>query len=232
MTEDYDGIVEMARAQVDNGAHGLDVCVALTERDDEDQLMRRVVKRLANAVPVPLVIDSTELNVIEAALESNPGRSLINSTHLESGPEKAGKVFALAKRFNAAVIVLTIDEDGMAKKTDRKVEVARRIYDLAVNEYGLQPEDLVYDDLTFTLATGDPELRDSALQTMEGIRRIKETLPGVLTSLGVSNVSFGLSRPARAVLNSVMLTHCVEAGLDMANREPGAYQTLRGNPGE
>jgi len=220
MAEDYDGIVEMARAQVDNGAHGLDVCAALTERDDEDQLMRKVVKRLANAVPVPLVIDSTELNVIEAALESNPGRSLINSTHLESGPEKAGKVFALAKRFNAAVIVLTIDEDGMAKRADRKLEVAQRIYDLAVNDYGLQPEDLVYDDLTFTLATGDPELRDSALQTMEGIRRIKEALPGVLTSLGVSNASFGLSRPARAVLNSVMLTHCVEAGLDMAIVNP------------
>ena len=220
MAEDYDGIVEMARAQVDNGAHGLDVCAALTERDDEDQLMRKVVKRLANAVPVPLVIDSTETEVIEAALESNPGRSLINSTHLESGPEKAGKVFTLAKRFNAAVIVLTIDEDGMAKSADRKVEVARRIYDLAVGEYGLQPEDLVYDALTFTLATGDPELRDSALQTMEGIRRIKETLPGVLTSLGVSNISFGLSRPARAVLNSVMLYHCVEAGLDMAIVNP------------
>ncbi|MBG0788214.1 MAG: methionine synthase [Anaerolineaceae bacterium] len=220
MEEDYDGIVEMARAQVDKGAHGLDVCVALTERSDEDQLMRKVVKRLANAVPVPLVIDTTEVDVLEAALESNPGRSLINSTHLESGPEKAGKIFTLAKRFNAAVIVLTIDEDGMAKSADRKAEVAERIYDLAVNEYGLQAEDLVYDDLTFTLATGDPELRDSALQTLEGIRRIKKSFPGVLTSLGVSNVSFGLSRPARAVLNSVMLYHCVEAGLDMAIVNP------------
>jgi 5-methyltetrahydrofolate--homocysteine methyltransferase len=220
MAEDYDGIVEMARAQVDNGAHGLDICAALTERSDEDELMRKVIKRLANAVPVPLVIDSTELDVIEGALEANPGRSLINSTHLESGPEKAGKIFTLAKRFNAAVIVLTIDEDGMAKSADRKLEVAKRIYDLAVNTYGLQPEDLVYDDLTFTLATGDPELRDSALQTLEGIKRIKAALPGVLTSLGVSNVSFGLSRPARAVLNSVMLTHCVEAGLDMAIVNP------------
>ncbi len=220
MAEDYDGIVEMARAQVDNGAHGLDVCAALTERADEDQLMRKLVKRLANAVPVPLVIDSTEIEVIEAALEANPGRSLINSTHLESGPEKAAKIFSLAKRFNAAVIVLTIDEEGMAKSADRKVAVARRIYDLAVNEYGLRPEDLVYDALTFTLATGDPDLQDSAIQTLEGIRRIKETLPGVLTSLGVSNVSFGLSRPARAVLNSVMLTHAVEAGLDMAIVNP------------
>jgi 5-methyltetrahydrofolate--homocysteine methyltransferase len=220
MAEDFDGIVEMARAQVDSGAHGLDVCAALTERSDEDYLMRRMVKRLANAVPVPLVIDSTEIKVIEAALQANPGRSLINSTHLESGPEKAGKIFSLAKRFNAAVIVLTIDENGMAKRADRKLEVAQRIYDLAVNGYGLKPQDLVYDALTFTLATGDPDLADSAIQTLEGIRRIKAALPGVLTSLGVSNVSFGLSRPARAVLNSVMLYHAVDAGLDMAIVNP------------
>ena len=220
MAEDYDGIVEMARGQVESGAHGLDVCVALTESADEEELMRKVVKKLANAVPVPLVIDSTELDVIEAALKANPGRSLINSTHLESGPEKAGQIFALARQFNAAVIVLTIDEDGMAKTADHKLSVAKRIYDLAVDEFGLEPGDLVYDALTFTLATGDPDLADSAVQTLEGIRLIKEALPGVLTSLGVSNVSFGLSRPARAVLNSVMLYHAVEAGLDMAIVNP------------
>ena len=220
LAEDYDEIIEMARAQVESGAHGLDVCVALTERADEAGLMQRLVKKLANAVPVPLVIDSTELDVIEAALKTNPGRSLINSTHLESGPEKARAVFALARQFNAAVIVLTIDEDGMAKDASRKLAVAQRIYDLAVNALGLQPEDLVYDALTFTLATGDPDLADSALQTLKGIRLIKEALPGVLTSLGVSNVSFGLSRPARAVLNSVMLFHAVEAGLDMAIVHP------------
>ena len=220
LAEDYDEIIEMARAQVESGAHGLDVCVALTERADEAGLMQRLVKKLANAVPVPLVIDSTELDVIEAALKANPGRSLINSTHLESGPEKARAVFALARQFNAAVIVLTIDEDGMAKDASRKLAVAQRIYDLAVHALGLQPEDLVYDALTFTLATGDPDLADSALQTLKGIRLIKEALPGVLTSLGVSNVSFGLSRPARAVLNSVMLFHAVEAGLDMAIVHP------------
>jgi len=216
MAEDYDTIIEMARSQVDSGAHGLDICVALTERDNEAALMFKLVKKLANAVPVPLVIDTTEVEVIEEALKANPGRSLINSTHLESGPEKAGQIFSLAKAFNAAVIVLTIDEDGMAKTAAEKLAVARRIYDLAVVDHGLAPEDLVYDALTFTLVTGDPELRDSALQTLEGIRRIKAELPGVLTSLGVSNVSFGLSRPARAVLNSVMLHHAVEAGLDMA----------------
>ncbi len=220
MAEDYDAIVEMARVQVDSGAHGLDVCVALTERSDEIDLMRAVVKKLANTVPVPLVIDSTEVDVIEAALKANPGRALINSTHLESGEEKAGLIFSLAKQHNAAVIVLTIDEDGMAKSAARKLEVAKRIYDLAVNTYGLNPEDLVYDTLTFTLATGDAELNGSAIQTIEAIRQIKQALPGVLTSLGVSNVSFGLSLPARKVLNSVMLYHCVEAGLDMAIVNP------------
>ena len=216
MAEDYDGIIEMARTQVVSGAHGLDVCVALTERDNEAEVMAKLVKKLANAVPVPLVIDTTEIEVIETALKANPGRCLINSTHLEAGPEKASQIFKLAKHFNAAVILLTIDEEGMAKTADRKRAVAKRLYDLAVGDYGLQPQDLVYDALTFTLATGDPELRDSALETLEGIRRIKKDLPGVLTSLGVSNVSFGLSRPARAVLNSVMLHHAVEAGLDMA----------------
>ncbi len=216
LAEDYDPIIEMAREQVESGAHGLDICLALTEREDEDELMRKVVKKLANAVPVPLVIDSTEADVIKAALEMNPGRSLINSTHLESGPENAGRILSLAKRFNAAVVMLTIDEEGMAKTADRKVAVAKRLFNLAVETYGLKPQDLVFDALTFTLATGDPELRVSAVQTLEGIQRIKEELPGVLTSLGVSNVSFGLSRPARAVLNSVMLYHAVEAGLDMA----------------
>jgi 5-methyltetrahydrofolate--homocysteine methyltransferase len=220
MAEDYYAIIEMARQQVESGAHGLDLCVALTERADEADQMRALVKKLANAVPVPLVIDTTEVDVIEAALKANPGRSLVNSTHLESGPEKAGQIFKLVKQFNAAVIVLTIDEVGMAKTADRKVEIAKRIYELAVGEYGLRPENLVYDTLTFTLAMGDTELGDSAVQTLEGIRRVKEALPGVLTSLGVSNVSFGLSRPARAVLNSVMLFHAVNAGLDMAIVNP------------
>ncbi len=232
MAEDYDQVVELARSQVESGAHGLDVCVALTERDNEVELMQRLVKKLANAVPVPLVIDTTEVQVMEAALKANPGRSLINSTHLESGPEKAEQIFRLAKDFNAAVIVLTIDENGMAKTASQKLAVARRIYDLAVGEYGLKPHDLVYDALTFTLATGDPELQASALETLEGIRQIKAALPGVLTSLGVSNVSFGLSRPARAVLNSVMLHHAVEAGLDMAIVNPAQikpYAEIREN---
>ncbi len=220
LAEDMDGVQEVARQQLDSGAHGLDICVALTERADEEYLMRKVVKALAPVVRVPLVFDTTELNVMEAALQTAPGRSLLNSTHFESGPAKAEKIFRLAKKYNAAVICLTIDESGMAKTAERKLEVARRIYDLAVNQIGLKPGDLVFDALTFTLATGDPEFAESAVQTIAGIRLIKEQLPGVLTSLGVSNVSFGLSQPARAVLNSVMLYHCVQAGLDMAIVNP------------
>ncbi len=157
---------------------------------------------------------------METALKTAPGRCLINSTHFEGGRAKADRVFRLAKEHNAAVIVLTIDEQGMAKTRERKLEVAKRIYDVAVHEHGLAPSDLVFDDLTFTLATGDPEFANSAIETIEGIRLIKQHLPGVLTSLGVSNLSFGLAPHARPTLNSVMLYHCVQAGLDMAIVNP------------
>lgn len=216
LEEDYDGILELAREQVDGGAHALDISCAVTERPDEAELMRKVVKKLEMGVDVPLVIDTTELDVLEIALKTAPGRCLINSTHLEAGRTKADKVFALAKEHNAAVIVLTIDEGGMAKTREKKFEVAKRIYDIAVNEHGLKPEDLVYDALTFTLATGDEEFVNSAIETIEGIRLIKQNLPGVMASLGVSNLSFGLAQHARPVLNSVMLYHCMQAGLDMA----------------
>jgi 5-methyltetrahydrofolate--homocysteine methyltransferase len=220
LEDDYDGILEVAQQQVDSGAHILDVCVALTERPDEAEQMQKVVKKLAMAIDVPLMIDSTEANVIEAALSLYPGRGLINSINLENGRARVDAVLPIALKHGAAVVALTIDEQGMAKTADRKVEVARKIHDIAVNEYGLAPGDLIFDDLTFTLATGDPEMAGSAIETIEGIRRIKAELPGVLTSLGVSNVSFGLSKPARAVLNSVFLYHCVEAGLDMAIVNP------------
>ena len=220
LSEDYDAILEVAREQVEGGAHALDISVAVTERPDEVELMRRVVKKLASGVEVPLAIDTTELEVMEIALKTAPGRCLINSTHLESGRAKAERVFALAKAHNAAVLVLTIDERGMAKTAAHKLEVARRIYEIAVHEHGLQPEALVFDTLTFTLATGDPEFAGSAIETLEGIRLIKAELPGVLTSLGVSNVSFGLNPAARPVLNSIMLYHAVQAGLDMAIVNP------------
>ncbi len=220
LDEDYDGILQVARQQVEAGAHILDVCVALTERADEAEQMRQVVKKLSMGVDVPLMIDSTEADVIEAALEVYPGRAIINSINLENGRERVDAVLPLAVEHGAAVVALTIDQQGMAKTAERKLEVARAIYDIAVNEYGLAPGDLIFDALTFTLATGDPEMARSGIETLEGIRRIKAELPGVLTSLGVSNVSFGLSPAARAVLNSVFLYHAVEHGLDMAIVNP------------
>ncbi len=221
LAEDWDGVLEVARQQVDNGAHALDISVAVTERQDEAELMRLVVRKLVTAgIDVPLVFDTTDPDVMEAGLKTAPGRCLLNSTHLESGREKADRVFSLAKRYNAAVLVLTIDEQGMAKTAQRKLEVARKLYRIAVEEHGLQPGDLVFDDLTFTLATGEAEYANSAIETLEGIRLIKRELPGVFTSLGVSNISFGLNKAARHVINSVFLFHAVKAGLDMAIVNP------------
>ena len=220
LADDYDGILDVAKEQVDSGAHVLDVCVALTERADEAEQMSKVVKLLSMSVDAPIMIDSTEASVIEAALEHVPGRAIINSINMENGRERIDKVVPLAKKHGAALVALTIDQVGMAKTRVRKLEVARAIHDIVVGEYGLAPEDLIFDDLTFTLATGDAEWINSAVETIEGIKVIKRELPGVFTSLGVSNVSFGLATEARAVLNSVFLHHCVEAGLDMAIVNP------------
>ncbi|MEJ7812130.1 MAG: methionine synthase [Gemmatimonadaceae bacterium] len=220
LADDYEGILQVAREQVDAGAHVLDVCVALTERADEAEQMSRVVKLLSMSVETPLVIDSTEPHVIARALEHVPGRAIVNSINMENGRVRIDAVVPLAKQHGAALVALTIDEVGMAKTRDRKLEVARKIHDIVVGEYGLAPEDLIYDALTFTLATGDAEWVDSARETIEGIRLIKRELPGVLTILGVSNVSFGLAPEARGVLNSVFLHHCVEAGLDAAIVNP------------
>src|SRR5439155_3037100 len=211
-----DELIPVAREQMEGGAHVLDVCLALTERIDEAAQMRRLVKKLALSVETPLSIDSTEAGVIEEALKAYPGSAIVNSINLENGRQRLDAVMPLVVRYGAAVIALTIDEAGMAKTAERKLEVARRIHDLVTREYGLPPERLIFDDLTFTLATGDAEFLESGIQTIEGIRLIKQALPGVLTSLGVSNVSFGLSKEARAALNSVFLYHCVRAGLDMA----------------
>jgi len=216
LEDNYDEIMLVAREQVEGGAHVLDVCCALTERVDEDAQMRELVRRLTQSIEAPLMIDSTEPRVLQVALENNPGRAIINSVHLEAGRAKVDVVLPLAKEHGAAVVALTIDESGMAKTAQRKLEVAQRIYGIVVDEYGLPPGALIFDALTFTLATGDPEFSTSAVETIEGIRLIKRELPGVLTSLGVSNVSFGLKPPARAALNSVFLHHCVEAGLDAA----------------
>ena len=220
LADDYDGLVQVAEDQVTGGAHVLDVCVALTERQDEAEQMREVVKRIALSQPAPIQVDSTEPDVIKTALEQIPGRAIVNSVNLEAGRDKLDVVAPLAKAHGAALIALTIDEVGMAKTAERKVEIAKRIVGLACDEHGLDPEALIFDALTFTLTTGDEEWRPSAVETIEGIRRIKAEIPGVKTSLGVSNVSFGVSPGARAVLNSVFLHHCVEAGLDLAMVNP------------
>ena len=220
IADDYDGIVRVALGQVEGGAHALDVCVALTERSDEGDQMSTAVKALQQAIEAPLVFDSTDALVIRRALEAYPGRGIVNSVNLENGRARCEAVLPLVRDHGQCVIALTIDEQGMARTRERKLEVARRIRDIACGEYGLAPHQLLFDDLTFTLATGDAEWIDSAVETIEGIRLIKRELPGVLTSLGVSNVSFGLTPPARAVLNSVFLYHCVEAGLDAAIINP------------
>jgi 5-methyltetrahydrofolate--homocysteine methyltransferase len=220
LADDYDGILEVARGQVEGGAHLLDVCVALTERQDEAEQMSTVVKLLAQGVETPLMIDTTEYDVVQAALEQYPGRATVNSINLENGRERIDAVVPHVVEHGAAVVALTIDEEGMAKTAQRKLDVARRIHDIVCDEYGVEPDSLIFDDLTFTLATGDEEFRRSAIETLDGIRLIKRELPGVLTSLGVSNVSFGLAKHARAVLNSVFLHHCVEAGLDTAIVHP------------
>jgi 5-methyltetrahydrofolate--homocysteine methyltransferase len=221
LNQNFDGMLSLARQQVNAGAHGLDLCVALTEREDEAAAMLNAIRKLAPVLRVPLVIDSTEPEVIETALKNYPGKLLINSINLEGGRAKADRIFHFAKIYNGAVICLTIDETGMAKTPERKLEIARCIHKIAVDEHGLLASDLVFDGLTFTLGTGDPEYAESAMNTLIGLQKIKQALPGVLTSLGVSNISFGLSPNAREVLNSVFLFHAVQAGLDMAIVNPG-----------
>src|SRR6478672_9759867 len=220
LADDYDGLVQVAEDQVTGGAHVLDLCVALTERQDEDEQMRVLAKKISLTQPAPIQIDSTEPDVLRIALEQIPGRAIVNSVNLEAGRDKLDVVVPLALAHGAALIALTIDEVGMAKTAERKVEIAQRIKTMACDEHGLEPEALIFDCLTFTLTTGDEEWRPSAVATIEGIRRIKDEIPGVQTSLGVSNVSFGVGQPARAVLNSVFLHHCVEAGLDLAMVNP------------
>jgi 5-methyltetrahydrofolate--homocysteine methyltransferase len=220
LNDDYDSIVQIAVDQVSGGAHMLDVMVALTERADEKEQMQTLFKKLAQAVEVPLIVDTTEPEVADAALAVYPGRGIINGNNLENGRERIDKVMPMARKYGAAVISLTIDEIGMAHERDKKLAIAQRIADIAVNEYGLHPEDLIFDTLTFPLTTGQEELRNDAVETIEGIRLIKQHLPGVMTALGVSNVSFGVGEAARGVLNSVFMYHAVQAGLDMAIVNP------------
>ena len=215
LKEDWDGILEVAKEQVSSGAHAIDLCVAYTGRD-EIRDMSEAVRRIVTQVDLPLVIDSTSPEVIESALKMIGGRAIINSINLEDGEERARSICRLAKRYGAALIALTIDEEGMAKDAARKESTAKRLYRLAVTEEGLSPGSLLFDTLTFTLGSGDETLTTAAMETMEGIRRVKAACPGTRTVLGVSNISFGLSPYSREVLNSLFLDEAIKAGLDAA----------------
>ncbi len=215
LEERYDDMVAMAREQIREGAHLLDVCVAYVGRDERRD-MREVVSRFNTQASIPLMIDSTEVDVIEEALKHYAGKAIVNSINLEDGEERMAQVLTLCKRYGAAVVALTIDENGMAKTAEKKFEIAARIRELATGKFGMRDEDLIFDTLTFTLGSGDEEFRRSAIATVDAIRMIKSAWPRCFTSLGVSNVSFGLNPHARHVLNSVFLHYACEAGLDMA----------------
>jgi 5-methyltetrahydrofolate--homocysteine methyltransferase len=215
---DWESCVQMAREQVKEGAHILDVCVDYVGRDGAAD-MEQIASRFATQAPLPLVFDSTEPQVLEAGLRHAGGKCVLNSANLEDGEgpdSRLGKVFTLARDYGAAVICLAIDEEGQARTADWKFRVCKRIHDLAVHQYGLEPSDLIFDCLTFPLGSGQEDLRRDGIETIEAIRRVKAELPGVSTILGVSNVSFGLKPALRHALNSVFLHECVDAGLDAA----------------
>jgi 5-methyltetrahydrofolate--homocysteine methyltransferase len=209
---DWDGCVEMGREQVKEGSHTLDICTAFVGRDEVAE-MSAVVSRMRGAVNAPLVIDSTEYPVLEAAMKLYGGKPIINSINFEDGEEAADKRLRLAKRFGAAVIALTIDEQGMAKEADHKLRLAERLYDFACNKHGLPPSDLLFDPLTFTICTGNADDRRLGLNTLDAIAQIRERMPECQIILGLSNISFGLNPPARQVLNSVFLDHALRRGL-------------------
>jgi 5-methyltetrahydrofolate--homocysteine methyltransferase len=213
--EDWEGIVAMGKEAVKEGAHMVDVCAAFVGRD-EARDMREIISRFNTQVTLPIVIDSTEAPVIEESLQLIGGKAIINSINLEDGEERINRVVPLCRNYGAAVIALTIDEQGMAKTAEAKLAVARRIHELAVGKFGMRPHDLIFDTLTFTLGSGDEEFRRAGMATIDAIRMIKKELPGVKTILGVSNISFGLGVELRHALNSVFLHYAIEAGLDMA----------------
>jgi 5-methyltetrahydrofolate--homocysteine methyltransferase len=216
---DVDGMVGIAKEQVREGAHVLDVCVDYVGRDGVPD-MARLLDRLAQQSTVPIMLDSTQADVLEAGLKRLGGRAIVNSINLEDGEARMAAVCPMARQYGAALVALLIDEQGQARDVDWKLRIAHRIHDLATGSYGLAPEDLLFDALTFPLGSGQEDLRRDAIATLEAIRRIKAELPGVRTILGVSNVSFGLAPAARQVLNSVFLHEAREAGLDAAIVSP------------
>ena len=218
LAADWDTCVQMARDQVKEGAHVLDVCVDYVGRDGRED-MEEVASRFATQAALPLVFDSTEPWVVEVGLQHSGGKAILNSANLEDGEadgSRLDRMMTLAHEYGAAVICLAIDEEGQARDADWKLRVCKRIYDIAVERYGIDPTDLIFDTLTFPLGSGQEDLRKDAMETIEAIRRVKTELPGSSTILGLSNVSFGLNPAIRHVLNSVFLHECREAGLDAA----------------
>jgi 5-methyltetrahydrofolate--homocysteine methyltransferase len=209
---DWEGCVQMGREQVAEGSHALDICTAFVGRNEIED-MSEVVTRMQSAVTAPLVFDSTELPVLEVSLKLYGGKGVVNSINFENGEEAAAKRMALARRFGAGVIALTIDEIGMAKTVETKVAVARRLHDFACGRFGLPAADLMIDPLTFTICTGNQDDRKLGLWTLDAIERIRAELPEVQILLGLSNISFGLNPAARQVLNSVFLDHALKRGL-------------------
>ncbi|AFU57439.1 putative methionine synthase [Candidatus Nitrososphaera gargensis Ga9.2] len=214
LNNDFDGLVDLARAQVEDGAHCLDVCVATTERSDELEFMTKLVKRLSLEIDAPLVIDSTDPKVVEAAVRQIPGRPVINSINLEGDGSRFHALAPLMAKYGLPAIAMCIGPKGMAKTPQEKLEIAQLLYDTGKQQYGLQAWQFIFDVLTFTLATGEAEFADSAKNTLEGIRLVKQRFPESFTTLGLSNVSFGLPANARKVVNSVFLYHALKAGLD------------------
>lgn len=210
--EEWDACVAMGKAQVREGSHTLDICTAFVGRDEVAD-MTQVVRGMTSAVTAPLVFDSTELIVLEAAMKLYGGKGILNSINFEDGEQAPADRLTLAKKFGAAVIALTIDEEGMAKDADGKVRIAKRLYDFAVNKFGLPPSDLMFDPLTFTICTGNEDDRKLGVHTLDAIERIAKELPECQIILGLSNISFGLNPAARHVLNSVFLDHAQQRGL-------------------
>ena len=211
----YDDILTLAKRLVNEGSHMLDLCCAIVG-EDEKGYITSVLEKIATRVPAPVLVDSTEADVIEAALKRIPGKAIINSINLEDGEKRTSKVLPMAKRYGAAVIALTIDEEGMALTADKKVAIAKRIFQLATEKYGIRPVDLIFDALTLPISTGQQEYRTAGMETLAAVRRIKQELPEVKTILGVSNISFGLAVYPRRVLNSVFMHEAVDNGLDIA----------------
>ncbi len=211
----YDDILTLAKRLVNDGSHMLDLCCAIVG-EDEKGYITSILEKIATRVPAPILVDSTEADVVEEALKRIPGKAIINSINLEDGEKRTSKVLPMAKRYGAAVIALTIDEEGMALTAEKKVAIAKRIYNLATEKYGIRPIDLIFDALTLPITTGQEEYRTAGIETLNAIERIKKELPEVTTILGVSNISFGLDVYPRRVLNSVFMHEAVDHGLDMA----------------